>query len=734
MNDLQERLQQAFRQESRDYLEGIRTLLESAEAGTAPGAAALEEVSRLAHSLKGAARAVDLLPVEALAHRMETLFDRIRHGRDRLDGACLRLMRDLLDQMEDWVASLGGHPPPDDTALLARLDARLAALPAGAPAAVPLPPEITEAEPDAAAESPLPRGAGDSTIRIDAGQLDRVLLSGTELVAAQYRQGQVLRMLQEVGGTLADLQGSWLRLRKTLATAVPGGLEQGGLITLVEGFELQLRDAVRTLRTARQVKELAVRTTRQLGEDLQEDLRDARLVPVDTVFGSVRAMVRDLAAELGVAADLRVQGQEVRADRLVLQRLRDPVLHLLRNAVGHGLEPPAERRAAGKPEQGQVLLGFTVAEGQLTVTVADDGRGIDTARVRDAARRLSLLPPGPEPADDSAILALIFTPGFTTRHEVTTLSGRGLGLSIVRQAATRLGGHVTVSNRPQGGTEFRLVVPVAAMAQTLLLVQAGGQTYGIPAESIDRLLRVRRSDIGSVEGRPVVRTTEGMLPLAGLAARIGLGAQAVSPAQSALPVLVLQGQGQRLALACDAFLGLRQSLVKDLGGPLPPGGTVAGGMLLDDGGVALVLNPYGLLGVSHRGDAVTLADRPVERRTPVILVVDDSLTTRTLQKSILEAHGYEIRMAVDGVQALKRLRAEAVDLVITDVQMPQLDGFGLLSAIREDPALVRLPVILVTSLERREDRARGLALGADAYIVKRQFNQDELLSTIRQLL
>lgn len=730
MNDLQERLQQAFRQESRDYLEGIRTLLESAEAGTSPDAAALEEVSRLAHSLKGAARAVDLLPVEALAHRLETLFDRIRHGRDLLDGACLRLMRDLLDQVEDWVASLGGHPPPDDTALLARLDARLAAM--DAPAAVPLPPDIPEAEPDAAAESRPRRGAGDSTIRIDAGQLDRVLLSGTELVAAQYRQGQVLRMLQEVGGTLADLQGSWLRLRRTLATTVPGGLEQGGLITLVEGFELQLREAVRTLRTARQVKELAVRTTRQLGEELQEDLRDARLVPVDTVFGNVRTMVRDLAAELGVAADLRVQGQEVRADRLVLQRLRDPVLHLLRNAVGHGLEPAAERRAAGKPDLGQVLLGFAVADGQLTVTVADDGRGIDIARVRETARRQSLLPPGP--ADDGAILALIFTPGFTTQGEVTTLSGRGLGLSIVRQAATRLGGHVTVSNRPQGGTEFRLVVPVAAMAQTLLLVQAGGQTYGIPAESIDRLLRVRRSDIGSVEGRPVVRTADGMLPLAGLAARIGLDAQAVLPTQSAVPVLVLQGQGQRLALACDAFLGLRQSLVKDLGGPLPPGGTIAGGMLLDDGGVALVLNPYGLLGVSHRGDAVTLAERPAERRTPVILVVDDSLTTRTLQKSILEAHGYEIRMAVDGMQALKRLRAEAVDLVITDVQMPQLDGFGLLSAIREDPALVRLPVILVTSLERREDRARGLALGADAYIVKRQFNQDELLSTIRQLL
>ncbi|MFC7333592.1 hybrid sensor histidine kinase/response regulator [Rhodocista pekingensis] len=730
MSDLQERLQQAFRQESREYLEGIRSLLDAAEAGEPPTPAALEEVCRLAHSLKGAARAVDLPEVEGQAHRLETVFDRVRAGQEALDGTAIAGVRALLDAVEDQVAGLGSGP-------------------GGGPASARAVPPVDPADPRpdggdgvaadsvavrAAAESAPPPRPGAELMRIEAARLDRLLQAGSELVSEQHRQARLGGLLGEVDGQLDRVQTGWLRLRQALRVALPGGLETGGLAALVEAFEGDLRQAARLAGSARGLEMQARRSALQLGEDFQEELRRARLVPVDSVFGTARGMVRDLAAQQGLAVEVRVAGLEAMADRLVLQRLRDPVLQLLRNAVSHGLEPAEERLARGKPAMGTVQLSFAVGEGQLVISVADDGRGIDVGRVRDTGQRLRLLGEGAEAVPEEEVLELLFTPGFTTRETVTTLSGRGMGLSIVRQAALRLGGHAWAGNRPGGGAEFRLVVPVAAMAQELMMVRAGGHVFGLPADCIDGLRRVRRGDLGTAGGQPVVRSDGEVLPLGGLLARAGLGPPELRPAQATVPVLVLKRQGQRLALACDEFIGLRQGLVKDLGAPLPPGGTVSGGVVLEDGSVALVLNPFGLFGTARRRMALTVIDRPAEKRTPVILVVDDSLTTRTLQKSILEAYGYEVRVAVDGAQALKRLRSDPVDLVVTDIQMPQLDGFGLLGAIRDDPALGRTPVILVTSLEKREDRARGLALGADAYIVKREFSQEELLETIRQLL
>lgn len=742
MNDLRERLLQAFRIEHRDYIEGIGAFLDAAEREGTVAPRALDEMFRQAHSLKGAARAVGLPAVETVAHRVETLFDRIRTVGGTLDAAAVALVRRALDAVEDEVASLDGSAPAPDTApLLTAFDAHLGdaapvpPTPEPTPEPLPGPAAVRDTATTIAAPPPEPAPSPQplaETMRVEVARFDRIMEMAGELVAGQHQRDETVRSLALLGRQVGELQAGWGRLRRALR-ALDGAA--GDLGPLVDQVEQRLRGVARLQRSAHGQERRAVRAARQLGEELQRELGDARMVPVEVAFGTVRQMVRALAADLGVPVEVQVGGLDLRADRLVLQRLKDPVLHLLRNAVGHGIEPAAERTVRGKPPAGTVSLAFAVESGRLTVTVADDGRGIDAARVRAAARRLRLVGDDAEAMGDAELLQLVFRPGFTTREEVSDLSGRGMGLSVVWEAATRLGGAVSVRSRAGAGTEFRLSVPVTAMVQALLLVRAGDQLYGIPAGGIERLHRARATDIGSVEGRLVLRLGDRPVPLASLTGALGIGdGEIQTGGQRSVPVVVVGGDGRRLALACDELLGLRQGLVRDLGHPLPASGLVSGGVLLEDGAMALVVNPFVLAGGAVAGSGLQLVDRRPERATPAILVVDDSLTTRTLEKSILEAHGFEVHLAVNGMQALRHLRAERIDLVIADVQMPELDGFGLLASMKEDPALADIPVILVTSLEKREDRARGLALGADAYIVKRKFDQAELLSTIGQLL
>jgi two-component system chemotaxis sensor kinase CheA len=339
-------------------------------------------------------------------------------------------------------------------------------------------------------------------------------------------------------------------------------------------------------------------------------------------------------------------------------------------------------------------------------------------------------------ASPDELARLVFRPGFSTAASVTGAMGRGMGLSVVYEAAARLQGEVTVRPRDGAGTVFTLSVPLSVSTHRLLLVSCRGQTFAVPVHAVERLLRLRMAEVAAVEGRPMLLLGGQPVPLVTLAGLLDLGEAAVSAADDYLRVAVLRWGARRVAAAVDGFLAERECLIKDLDAPAGRVRKLAGGVLLEDGSVALVLNPAELLLAARpaeRAPLRTAAPAP-EKKTPTVLVVDDSLTTRTLEKSILEAHGYRVRLAVDGVEALERLRAEPADLVITDIQMPRLDGFRLLEEMKKDRRLAQVPVIVVTSQERREDQERGLALGADAYVVKRKFDHEELLATIRQIL
>jgi two-component system chemotaxis sensor kinase CheA len=755
---IRERLLAAFQVEYQEHLEAMRKLVDELTRRTeGSGIAQLDETFRRAHSLKGAARAVDLLPVEQLSHRLETLFARIRSGQMRLDPELGAVINCCLDGIEDWVtAFVGGQTPADTAEVVALIEAWLNGerpppvpvpvapaeiVPAEILAAVPAPEPVPVPEPICAPEPPRTPVVAEETVRVRAVHLDRLLRSSNELLTETMNQRSVTEGLLDMDRRLSELDKLWRRLRK-LSAATARDLGDGDRAAQLErqadALEQQLRTIGRRTRLSRRQQQRTGWTLRQLAAEVQQEVRDARMVPAESVFAGFRKMVRDLAKESGKVVDVQVGGLDVEADRMVLQGLKDPVMHLLRNALAHGVELPAERQAAGKPPSAVVGLRFAVTDGRLVLSVEDDGRGVDFDKIRTKAVDLGLFT-DVEAAELSrqTLVDMIFDPGFSTMGAVDDLAGRGMGLSVVRESVTMMNGTVEVLPREPSGTRFRISLPLSVSTQRLFLVGCQGHTYAVPTEGIDRLFRVPAEAVKTVEGKSVVYLGNQQLPLLSLAHLLALGETAVKVSRNVVPLMVLKNGDRRVGVAVDEFLSIREALVKDIGVPAAMGTMVAGGMLLEDGAVALVLNPFEIVETFRKSGSIrvlTTVEKPAERRVPVILVVDDSLTTRTLEKTILEAQGYVVRLAVDGIEALAKLRAEHVDLVISDIQMPRLDGFGLLQAIKGDQALKTVPVILVTSLEEREDRERGLALGADAYVVKRKFDQKELLETIGQIL
>ncbi|MBI3697475.1 MAG: response regulator [Acidobacteria bacterium] len=730
MSEIQQKLLAIFQVEHKEHLEQIRSLLENLEkgAGVRPGPE-LDEVFRRAHSLKGAARAVSLKPVETLAHRLETLFVRVREGSLRVEPPALAAIHQALDATEDAVASLGeGRSPVDAEAALQALAQVLGPEPEP-------PPPATEAPRIAGPVQPI------GTVRVAAENLDGLLRSAGQLLTESLRQNQLSRRLHELSRRVAKMEQEWDRVRDSSAVSLrrlTGLPEFGRVARYLDFVDEQVRSLASETRLARFEQHRSAWSLRHLGEELGQSIRLVRMAPAESVFEGFRKMLRDLARDEGKQVDFRMEGLEVQADRMVLQALKDPVLHLLRNAVCHGLESPGERVARGKRESGVVTLRVEAHGSRLLVLVEDDGRGIDFPAVAAVAIRKGLLPGGEAAAVPHAeLLRFLFQPGFSTLPKVTDLAGRGMGLSVVHEQVRRLQGEVRLEPRPGGGLAAWLLVPLSISTHRLLLLACRGQTFALPVHAIERLCRLRLEQIQTLEGKAVCQHQGQPIPVVALSKLLGLPGEAPPVDGAPLAVMLLRSGEQRVAVVVDAFLTERDALVQELGVPFAQATPATGGMLLEDGAVAVVLDPVRLLETvrEFRHASAWKPPAPVEPAlAPSILVVDDSITTRALEKSILEAHGYRVRVAVDGLEALTQLRSEKADLVIADIHMPRLDGFGLLEEMKKDERLAKVPVIIVTSMERREDQEKGLALGADAYIVKRKFDQRDLLDTIRQIL
>jgi two-component system chemotaxis sensor kinase CheA len=467
------------------------------------------------------------------------------------------------------------------------------------------------------------------------------------------------------------------------------------------------------------------RITNQLGSMV----RDLRMRPFADACQALPRAVRDVAAVAHKEVRLELLGQDVDSDRAVIDALREPLLHLVRNAIDHGVEPPEDRVAGGKPREATIRVGATLHGGRLVVTVSDDGAGVDTAALRRAFSRHGRA--APESERDLGLTLL--TGGISTREEATAISGRGVGLDAVRATMERIGGSVDLQWERGAGTTFVLECPPSTATIRALLFLVGGQAFAVPSSNVERLVRLRRADLRYAEGRALFAAGETPLPVTLLAQVLGIPAAAEFAEVS--HAVVLRAGSRRALLVVDSFQAEQEVVIRPVqraGATLPH---IMGGAVLPSGKLALVLSPSSLLAaaltVAVERPSITEATQQRKRR---ILIADDSITTRTLEQSVLEAAGYEVTTASDGQDAWRKLHERGADLLISDVEMPRMDGITLCENVRGSKNFHALPVILMTGLESDEHRMRGLEAGADAYLGKSMFDQATLLDTIRQLL
>jgi two-component system chemotaxis sensor kinase CheA len=726
LNPLDHTLLQIFAAEQAEHLARIRSLLGSLQ-GAAPAdrGVLFDELLRRAHTLKGAARAVGLVETEQLAHEVEDIFVGLRQRGEEPDTGTRNVINQALDRAEDLLAwSLGQRSKPQPVETFRQLQEQADGSREenrGAPSSE-VAPVLT---------------AMDDLVRVDARTLDAVIRTSSNLMASAASGMAAVRRMEDHAAEIESTLREYRRLRRAAAAYLhedraPAAAE---CLNYVDARLTWLFAAAGRIADA---QASASWDLRQRVRELHGNTARARMTPADSVIGSFGSMVREMAEREGKQIEFSSSGLHIQADRTVLQSLKDAVMHLLRNAVFHGIETPAERSRAGKPAVGSVRLRVRSRGDRLIVSVEDDGKGLDGRALAKAAIQSGLLTPAAAAsASPKELTKLVFHPGFSTSKSVTALSGRGMGLSVVKQTAEALRGDASVRARAGGGTVVMLSLPLSISTQHMLLVSERGRTFALATSQIESVRRTPISEIARVNGRECVVVDSDPVPLVKLSDALRLeagdnGADSSRP----LHVVVLAVEGERAALAVDYIVDDRDITVKESGLKSGEAGFSAGAVALEDGSVAVVLSASAVLDTFLQGGPasssfITAAE---QAKTYRILVVDDSITTRSVERSILEAHGYEVELAVDGVEALEKIRSRRPDLVISDVSMPRMDGFELLERLKSDKQTTVVPVILVTSLESREEQERGLSLGADAYIIKRKFDQKELLEAVRQIL
>lgn len=755
-----------FRMEAESQLAALTSGLLLLEHGDT---AQLEAMMRAAHSLKGAGRIVNLNAAVVVAHAMEDCFVAAQRGEVTLGG----LEVDQLLQGVDVLTRIARSTDADLSALESErspeIDALVAALqnilvrkasasppaaaagaaksvapsvPASAvpPVALPAAVPVVVPPPVPAPAKPVPESTASErtearALRVTAENLNRLLgLAGESLVESRW--------LRPFGVAVARLKRSHFDLTASLDQLRERVASRGSEGQIMESLvETQRLLAICRESLASRLGELETfdRRSTNLAQRMYGEALAVRMRPfADGVTGFPR-MVRDIGRSLGKDVRLEIVGENTPVDREVLEKLEAPLGHLLRNAVDHGIEPAEVRVAAGKPPGAAIVLEARHRAGVLLVSVADDGRGGDPEAIRAVVARRKLV--SHETAmrlSESELMEFLFLPGFILKETVTEISGRGVGLDVVQSMVKAVRGLVRVASTPGRGMKFQLQLPLTLSVVRALLVEVAREPYAIPLGFIAHALRVPESDVVSTEGRQHFGFEGRRIGLVTAHQVLGRGSR---PPTGALPVVLLGDGDNRYGVVVDAFVGERELVVQPLDPRLGKVKDIAAGALMEDGSPVLILDvedfvrsvekiaAAGSIGAVHGA-----SDEQVAKTQKRVLVVDDSLTVRELERKLLEARGYEVEIAIDGMDGWNAVRIGIFDLVISDVDMPRLDGIELTKLIKQDPKLRSLPVMIVSYKDREEDRQRGLDAGADYYLTKGSFHDETMLNAVRDLI
>jgi two-component system chemotaxis sensor kinase CheA len=722
-----QQLFQIFREECKEHIQMLNDGLLTLE--SQPKDAPLDEILRAAHSLKGAARMMGFKEIETLSHYLETLLTQMTRGEKEITPEIMDVLYRDVDVVSQLMTALEeGKKPENVDEIVEQLQVAVGekAPAEPGPAAKPSGKSEQPRSPKGGAQASIKKDDGPAltTIRVETERLDVLINQAGELLVSKI---EALDNLRHIDRTLELLE----ECRKKLIQESTQSPIIAQIDALTEGFyNILLGLSENTHRLERVV------------DDIHEKVRDLRLLPLSTILDPFPRMVRDLGRDLEKEVEIALEGVSTRLDKKILEELRDPLIHLVRNSMDHGMEFPDEREKKGKRRQGKIIISAKQGGGRVLVSVTDDGKGLDRQSIeRTAIERGLVSAEEISRWEDREVWELIFRSGFSTAAAVTKVSGRGVGLDAVLDRIETLKGTINIESRVGEGVTFTLSLPLTLSTLHALLFQVGGEIFCLPTDGLEKNLLLPKDQISTVEGKHTVIIDGVPLAFAWLADLLNVPHEENS--EKTTPAVLLYTPRGRVVLGVENLLGEEEIVVKGLGGLLSHVPHLSGGTILGKGQIALILNPNDILRtLSKRGriGAVrTVAPSSSTSSSPMpqlakkkVLVVEDSLTTRTLEKNILEAAGFDVTTAIDGEEGLIRLHERHFDIVVSDIQMPRLDGFALTETIKKDPRLKDIPVILVTALQTETDKKRGIEAGADAYITKGAFHQQHLLEIIQR--
>jgi len=780
-----EELRSLFAAESEEHLKRLEQgflRLEEAPADEAT----LEEVLREAHSLKGSARMLGLSDIELLSHRLEDALRSATRGEVQLAPESMERLYAGLDALRAMCnEAIGRGKSGVDVAAVMRLlnsdevaprkqrekaprpetvgEAQTVSPPGRKPARgkkpkkepavrtsdnIAAPPQQakTRDETEAHAKTEV---AGEAaamartteyridTIRVAPRSLDALMTHAGELIVIRTRIAQRLSDAENLATQCEELERLLGAARQALRD-LQMGKDKGTIKTLsgrLDAGQLQLKALGRDLQQMRNGLYDDSSRLDNVAGSLDEGIREVRMLPLTTVFDLFPRMVRDISKDQHKEVQLIIEGGDTRADKRVLEEVKDPLMHLIRNAIHHGIEMPSQREAVGKPPGGVIRLSGRLTAAHIVIEVVDDGHGLDLEKIREVALKKKLFTEAEMNAmTEQQLQSMIFMSGFSTQSMITDISGRGVGMDVVRNNIEGLKGRIEVESQPGRGCSMRCTLPLTLATARIILARVADHLYGIPVEFVQASIRLARESLFTIEGRATVNIEGEPLSLASLGELLELPGLDTGESDKLTCIILFSGQ-EKLGVLVDAVEDEQEIVLKPVGALLKRVRNVTGSGILGTGEVCMVLNPQDLIRSVRSGRLVATRARVTseKRRRPVVLLAEDSLVTRTQEKRIFEGAGYEVVVAVDGAEAWARLGEQAVDALVSDVMMPNMNGFELTTRIRSEKRFEDLPVILVTTLSSDEHRRKGMEAGANAYISKSAFDQTLLLETLERL-
>ncbi len=770
--EFKKRLLETFRIEAGDHLKAISSgLIKLEKTGNQDERRkSTENIYREAHSLKGASRSVNIRSFESICNTLENVLGRWK--REEITPS-----RDMFDKMHtlvDFMSEKLGDPRPGEIVLENHVSEILSQSYetdsgtediSGPGSGKGLTEKESSDQSGKKVNQPSekeqpPAGEGrilEGTVRISRMKLDSLMMQTEEMLSVKLKLYQRFTELQDLGSVLSQLKKEIMEMirenPKVFQIQVnetknpdrennkinPGQSEKYDKSSeLVELMEAKLSVLVKS---AGEDHRMAGRMI----DNMLEEMRNILMLPISSILELFPGLVRNLSREQGKNVELEMQGAENEVDRRVLEEIKDPLIHLVRNCIDHGIEKPEERIKNGKPSSGKITIKVSQLPGnKVEILVSDDGEGIDLAGIKKAAIKNELVSEKDDLTDDK-LETLVYHSGITTSPILTDLSGRGLGLAIVKEKVESLGGTVSVRSQHLKGTAFTMQIPLTLATYRGIFIEVDGAVFVVPAANVERILRINRSDIKMVENRETVSMNGNTLSYVNLGDILETAGsnreepevKDKTPNRDVQNILIMGAGNNRIAFGIDRIINEQEILVKHLSKPLARVRNTGGVTILGSGRVVPILNISDIMKSAVTGPSVSTgsaSEKKAEEKQRSALVAEDSITSRMLLRDILESAGFFVKTAVDGAEALSLLREGEFDILVSDIDMPRMNGFELTLKVRADKKLGELPVVLVTALKSREDREHGMEVGANAYIEKGSFDPQQLLEVINRLV